>query len=198
MDAASPGPHSHTVARTGLPGGDRDGGYGWWSIALHWLTAAAILALLFAGDSISVSGEAARNVHTTIASCAWLVLAARIVWRLIEGHPPRAATQGRLVFTLGKWTHYVLLAAIAVMLVSGPTAGWASGAGIHVFGLVIPGAQPTQPDLYLAARTLHQAGATTLGIGTALHVAGVLKHMFIDQDGTLERIMVPPARKKTG
>lgn len=178
-----------------FPGRDHDGGYGWWSIALHWLTAAAILALLFAGDSISVSGEAARNVHTTIASCAWLLLAVRIAWRLIEGHPPRAPTQGRVTFLLGKWTHYILLGAIALMLISGPLAGWASGAGLRVFTAIVPGATPPAQDLYGIARTLHVIGATMLGIGTLLHVAGVLKHMFIDQDGTLERIMVPPAHR---
>jgi cytochrome b561 len=40
-----------------------------------------------------------------------------------------------------------------------------------------------------------------LAAGTALHVAGVLKHMFVDRDRTLDRIMAPPRRpaaRKTG
>jgi cytochrome b561 len=91
--------------------------------------------------------------------------------------------------------HYVLLATIALMLVSGPLAGWASGGGIDVFGLHVAGARPALPDLYAAARMLHIAGAVALAVGTLLHVAGVLKHMFVDRDHTLDRIMVPPARR---
>jgi cytochrome b561 len=178
-----------------LRGSDRDGGYGWISIGLHWLTAAAILALLFAGDSIGVVGADARTFHTTLGVCAWLVLAARIVWRLVEGHPPRAPQQDKLSFHAGMAVHYVLLAAIALMLVSGPLAGWASGGGIDVFGLHVAGARPALPDLYAAARMLHIAGAVALAVGTLLHVAGVLKHMFVDRDHTLDRIMVPPARR---
>lgn len=177
-----------------LPGRDRDGGYGWCSITLHWLTAVATFVLLFAGDSIAVEGDAARNAHTTIASCAWVVLALRVVWRLYEGHPPRADWQPRIAFALGLVTHYVLLAGIVVMLASGPLAGWSSGLGLQVFGLHIPGAATPQPDLYALSRTLHIAGGATLAIGTLLHVTGVLKHMFIDRDGTLDRIMVPPPR----
>ena len=90
--------------------------------------------------------------------------------------------------------HYVLLAAIAMMLASGPLAGWASGGGMQVFSFSLPGAQPALREVYAIARSVHVAGATLLAVGTALHVAGVLKHMFVDRDGTLDRIMVPPKR----
>ena len=174
---------------------DRDGGYGWTSIILHWLAAIAIIVLLFAGDSIGTAGEPARRAHTTIASCAWLVLAARIVWRLMEGHPPPAASQGRFSYTAGVAVHYALLAGIALMLVSGPVAGWSSGGGIEVFDLHIPGAEPRIPDLYAIAREAHIIGAVVLAVGTAAHIAGVLKHMFFDRDNLFDRIMVPPKRR---
>jgi cytochrome b561 len=175
-----------------LPGSDRDGGYGWISIALHWLTAAAILVLLFAGDSIATAGEPARRLHTTLASSAWAILLARVVWRLWQGHP-RSPAVGPLSFYAGAIVHYLLLAGILAMLVSGPMAGWASG-GFDIPGLSVPGANPAMPSVHAIARTIHVAGATTLAIGTAAHVAGVLKHMFVDRDHTLDRIMVPPRR----
>ena len=178
-----------------LAGSDRDGGYGWISIALHWLTAAAILVLLFAGDSIGTAGHEARRVHTTVALCAWAILLLRIVWRLQQGHPPRAPGQGRFSFLTGMIVHYLLMLAIALMLVSGPLAGWSSGQGLELFDLVLPGAQQPQPLFYELARDAHIAGAVALAVGTSTHVAGVLKHMFIDKDHTLDRIMVPPTRK---
>jgi cytochrome b561 len=178
-----------------LPGSDRDGGYGWISIALHWLAGIAIIVLLFAGDSIGTAGEPARRVHTTIASCAWLILAARIVWRLVEGHPPPASGQGRFSYGAGVAVHYALLAGIALMLVSGPVAGWSSGGGIEVFDLRIPGAKPHLPALYAVAREAHTVGAVVLAVGTSAHIAGVLKHMFFDRDNLFDRIMVPPKRR---
>jgi cytochrome b561 len=190
----SPAPAAEN-RKTRLTGADRDGGYGWISIALHWLAGIAIIVLLFAGDSIGTAGEPARRVHTTIASCAWLVLAARIAWRLMEGHPPPAPGQGRISFSAGLLVHYLLLAGIAVMLVSGPVAGWANGGGIDIFDLHIPGASPSAPGLYALAREAHIIGAVVLAVGTAAHIAGVLKHMFFDRDNLLDRIMVPPKRR---
>lgn len=179
-----------------IPGSDRDGGYGWISIALHWIAALAILVLLFAGDSIATVGDQARRTHTTVASAAWLFLAARIVWRLLEGHPPPHG-RGGVSHWAGFVVHYVLLGAIALMLVSGPLAGWAGGAGFHVFDLHVPGSDSAPRGVYTAARIAHIAGAVTLAVGTTLHVAGVLKHMFIDRDHTLDRIMTPPLRSSS-
>lgn len=178
-----------------LPGRDRDGGYGWTSIALHWLAAIAIIVLLFAGDSIGTAGEPARRVHTTIASCAWLILLARIVWRFMEGHPPPAKGQGRFSYGAGVVVHYALLAGIALMLVSGPLAGWSSGVGIEVFDLHIRGADPRVSELYAIAREAHIVGAVVLAVGTTAHIGGVLKHMFFDRDNLFDRIMVPPRKR---
>src|SRR5262245_32849023 len=114
------------------PKADRRSGYGWISIALHWLAAAAILVLLFLGDSIGAGGQEARGLHTTVAACIWLALALRVGWRLVQGHPERMATQGKFSYLAGKAVHFILLAAISLMLVSGPLAGWASGQGINV------------------------------------------------------------------
>jgi len=177
-------------------GQDYDSGYGWISIALHWLTAAAILFLLFAGDSISVSGAEARDTHTTLAICAWAILAARVVWRLQQGHPPRAESQGRIAFYAGVGVHYILLLAIVLMLMSGPLAGWSSGIGFQVFEIHLEGADPSLPQVHELARGLHFWGAVLLTVGTGVHVAGVLKHMFVDRDQTLDRIMAPPERRR--
>lgn len=186
-DAAS------NVRMHGLPGSDYGNGYGWISITLHWLTAAAILVLLFAGDSIGTVGRPARHLHTTIAVSVWAILLVRVTWRLWQGHPREPGMSAFSYYT-GLVVHYLLLAAIIAMLISGPLAGW-SGGGFDVFGISVPGASRPSPTLYQLARTTHVVGATTLAIGTTAHVAGVLKHMFINQDHTLDRIMVPPRRE---
>lgn len=177
-----------------LPGGDRNGGYGWISIALHWLTGAAILALLFVGDSIAAIGDNELRLHTTIASLAYILLAARVVWRLVEGHPPPPGGKKSWSHTAGVAVHYALLLAIGLMLVSGPTAAWSSGVGIRILQLAIASPFPPSPQVFEIAKASHDLGATILVWGVLLHVAGVLKHMFVDRDHLLDRIMVPPRR----
>ena len=184
----------HTDSRR-LPGGDRDGGYGWISIALHWLTAAAIFALLFVGDSIAAVGDGELRLHTTIASMAYILLALRIVWRLVEGHPGGKKSWSH---TTGVAVHYALLFAIGLMLVSGPLAAWSSGVGIRIFQLTIPSPMPPSPSVFQFAKASHDAGAAILVWGVLVHVAGVLKHMFVDRDHLFDRIMVPPRRSGDG
>ena len=172
-----------------LPGQDRDGGYGWISIALHWLTAVAIGALLFAGDSIGVVGADARNFHTTVGAIAWLFLAARIVWRLQQGHPPRAQGQGRLSFILGMAVHYVLLVAIAMMRCqpAGGMVGRRNACSASSSGPQRPLARsmlPRDGSLFRARCRWQLGGAACRGRAEA--------HVRRPGSRTLDRIMVPP------
>lgn len=169
--------------------------YGWTSIVLHWLSAAAVLILLFAGDSISVSGEAALNFHTSFAVMAWLLLFFRIVWRLILGHPPPTEGESGLTFKVGVAVHYCLILGIALLLASGPFAGWSSGRGIAIGDTVLLGPADFKPNYHEISMLLHHIGAWIVGLGTCAHIAGVLKHIFIDRDDTLDRIMVPQRKR---
>ena len=65
-------------------------GYGWVSIALHWTTAIIVLTLWFVGSSIQSdpgTQESTLRLHTSIAITAYLLLWARVIWRLKIGHP---------------------------------------------------------------------------------------------------------------
>jgi cytochrome b561 len=170
---------------------DTQDGYGWLSIALHWVTAIAVLGLWFVGANISGSGTERNgmvSLHTTIAVMSFALLVIRIVWRLRSGHPGRSARQGELSFAAGKLVHYVLLASLAVMLGSGPLMAWSAGSAIHVFALDIPSPWEPSPEAF---SILHLVHSTTATVVVGLHVLGVFKHMIFDRDGTLDRIMAP-------
>ena len=66
-------------------------GYGWLSIALHWLTAIAILTIWFVGSSIqndlAAGSESSLRLHTSIAISAYVLLWFRVIWRFKQGHP---------------------------------------------------------------------------------------------------------------
>lgn len=175
--------------------GDTRNGYGWLSIALHWITAIVVLALLFVGSSIA-SDDAARRAemilaHTTIAVTCYALLWYRVVWRFVKGHPGPLPTQRSAFFVIGKYVHLATLAAIACMLISGPLMVWSGGEAIGVGGwFEIP--SPLEPRLALRdfLHTVHRTGAIIIVTGVLLHIGGVYKHAAFDQDGTFGKMLI--------
>jgi cytochrome b561 len=182
---------------------DSQTGYGWVSIALHWITAVAIIYMLFLGNSIAVNqGEArvqALNLHTSVGIANYIVLWGRIVWRAAYGHPGPMPGQQGTFYTLGKWTHYVLLAALGVMLVTGPAMAWASGIDVAVFDwFSIPSATQANFELRDLLHRVHRASAITIFIGIVLHLGGVYKHTAFNRDGTFVKMIVPDRDGRNG
>jgi cytochrome b561 len=170
-------------------------GYGWISIALHWLTAFLVLTILFIGSSIQADVAAgstdALRLHTSLAISAYVLLWARIIWRFKQGHPDATPEQDGVFYQIGKYTHYVILGAIAAMLISGPLMVWSRGEAIYVFDwFTIPGPFGMNMDLYLFLHGIHVWGSRIIVIGTVLHLAGVYKHAAFNQDGTFGKMLV--------
>jgi cytochrome b561 len=174
-------------------------GYGWISIALHWLTAILILAIWFIGSSIQSDVAAGSTdtlrLHTSIAICAYVLLWARIVWRFKQGHPDATPEQRGVFYKIGKYTHYVILAAVAAMLISGPLMVWSRGEAIFVFDwFTIPAPYGMNMELYTFLHAIHVWGSRIIIVGTLLHLGGVYKHAAFNQDGTFGKMLVA-ARK---
>ena len=88
-----------------------------------------------------------------------------------------------------KITHYLLYALMLVVPATGYIVSTSAGAGVSVFGLFeVPAVLPKSVPLRDAAISVHYYFAYA-GVGLiALHVAGALKHHFIDRDDTLRRM----------
>ena len=170
-------------------------GYGWASIALHWLTAIVVLALWFIGASIqadlAAGSDATLRLHTSIAISAYVLLLIRIWWRFKQGHPAAMPAQAGVFYQIGKYTHYAILVAITVMLISGPLMVWARGNVIHVWEwFTIPGPFGENMDVYYFLHSLHVWGSRVIIVGTVLHLGGVYKHAAFNQDGTFGKMLV--------
>jgi cytochrome b561 len=170
-------------------------GYGWISIALHWLTAIVILTIWFIGSSIQTDVAAGSTstlrLHTSIAITAYLLLWGRILWRFWQGHPAPLPEQAGVFYQLGKYTHYVMLIAIAAMLVSGPLMVWSRGEAIYVFDwFAIPGPYGAHMWLFTLTHTVHVWCGRVIIVGTLLHLGGVYKHAAFNQDGTFGKMLV--------
>lgn len=175
---------------------DTPTGYGWVSILLHWITAVAIVMMLFLGSSIeALVGETrieAINLHTSIGISSYLLLAARIVWRVVCRHPGPQPGQEGAFYTIGKGVHYLMLIALAAMLVTGPAMAWASGLDIAVFDwLAIPAAAEPHYTLRDALHAVHQFCAIVLFFTVLLHIGGVYKHTAFNRDGTFVKMIIP-------
>lgn len=180
--------------------GDTTTGYGWISIALHWITAIIVLTIWFIGASINADpevgiSEETLRLHTSIAICAYVLLWARVVWRFMKGHPGPLPGQAGAFYAIGKYTHYIMLAAIGAMLISGPIMAWSRGQPLYVFDwFTIPGPFGMNVALFDAMHAIHVWCSRIIIVGTILHLGGVYKHAAFNQDGTFGKMLVA-ARK---
>jgi cytochrome b561 len=172
--------------------GDTRSSYGWVSIAAHWISAIVVCALWLIGHSIrsDASGDAA-HLHTSIAVTAYVFLWWRVIRRFTQGHPHPLPRQRGWAFTLGKYTHFTLLAAIAVMLLSGPLMVWSRGEAIHIFQWQIASPFASHAQVATELYRVHATAAAIIGFGILLHIAGVYKHAAFNRDGTFTRMLVP-------
>ncbi|MFM1895893.1 MAG: hypothetical protein RLZZ385_967 [Pseudomonadota bacterium] len=166
----SQSPPSHSL--------DRPDSFGWTSIILHWATAILVIILWIMGKGIELAPpelvESRRVAHVTLGLTVWLVLAVRIGWRLLSGHP-RSAGQSDRTHRLAKLAHYCMLGLLTVMLLSGPVQAFSGAEGL----------------VYRLAHGLHGLSATLLALLVALHIGAALKHLMFHDDETIARIFVP-------
>lgn len=169
--------------------------YGWAAIALHWISAVGIIVLYLTGEggeeAEGRAGEAAANVqHVSIGLLLFAFLAARVLWSLAQPKPAPLETR-RWLRLAAAAVHALFLIMITVQLVTGPLAVWAEGEPLKVFDWATVPSPFGRPVEWLgeAAEEIHGAAANLLWPLLGLHVLGALKHMFIDRDATLRRML---------
>lgn len=172
------------------------------AIALHWIIAFSILGLIavgwIMGDMPPGADQfAVIQLHKSFGITVLLLSIARVVWRLMNPPPPEPPMPGwqRAVSGLVHGAFYVLIIAM-------PLSGWimvsASPTGI---GTMLYNAIPwphlpvladlpaeTKKQLHEPLEFVHSKLAWVIIVLLGLHVAGALKHQFVDRDGLLARM----------
>jgi cytochrome b561 len=123
------------------------------------------------------------------------LMAVRLGWRLSQPVPPLPDTMSAAERLLARFTHWGFYALLIAMPVAGLIMISASSFPIgEVFWLFpFPDLVENDQQLYETAREVHEIlGWAILGV-LGLHVAGALKHHFIERDNVLLR-MLPGAR----
>lgn len=163
------------------------------AIALHWLLALLIVGTFAVGFTMAdmpFSPQRLKlyNWHKWSGSVILALSALRLLWRLSH-RPPADVPMPGWQRSAAHATHHLLY----LLFFAVPLVGWAysSAAGfpIVVFGLVpLPDFVPVDKALAAAIKPWHGWLAYALAVLVLLHVAGALKHHFIDRDGLLHRM----------
>ncbi len=174
--------------------------YGSVAKSFHWLTALLIVTLIPLGiyanglpyaTSEQLSTKAWMfSLHKTLGVTVFFVAVARIGWAVIQPKPGPLHPQRRIETGLAAMVHWLLYGSLLLV----PLSGWvhhAATAGFAPiwwpFGQNLPFVPKSEPLADLTAG-LHIVFERVLAASILLHVAGALKHQFIDRDATLRRM----------
>ncbi|HEX8414206.1 MAG TPA: cytochrome b, partial [Sphingomicrobium sp.] len=175
------------------------------AIVLHWLIGLLLIFEVGLGlrldDAAGSVKFAIFQLHKSVGITILLLVALRLVWRFHRSPPPLANTGWeRMLATLVHALFYGLLFALPLsgwIIVSTsktvvPTLLYGAVAWPHFPGLdnLAAGAKVAWNE---ASEFVHVNLVTMLYVLLGLHVAGALKHHFLDRDGDISR-MAPGTR----
>lgn len=175
--------------------------YGSVSKTFHWLTVLLILTAIPLGiianklpydTSEALAFKAFLfSMHKTVGITAFFVALARIAWALGQPKPAGLHPERRLESFMAELVHWLLYGSLVLV----PLTGWihhASTSGFAPiwwpFGQNLP-LVPKSEALAGLTAGLHIVFERVLVISIFLHIAGALKHHFIDKDDTLRRML---------
>jgi cytochrome b561 len=175
--------------------------YGAIAIALHWLLAVLLCALMALGWTMVALPDAGfdtRKVmlilyHKEIGLAAFAVGVVRLAWRLANPLPALPAGTGYAQEAAARFVH---LAFYGLMLAL-PVSGWlmSSAAAIPVswFGWFdLPDAVAPNEALFRRLIDVHRWLGWALAALLCLHAGAALVHHFLLRDDTLRKMLAPP------
>ncbi len=165
---------------------------------LHWLLGMAIVAVFAVGlymADLPFSPQRLKlyNWHKWAGMVILGLSLVRLFWRLTHRPPELPASIQNAMPAWQRTAHHATHHGLYLLFFAVPLLGWAysSAAGfpIVLFGVLpLPDFVPVSPDLADALKPLHKLSAFAMAALVLLHVAGALKHAWIDRDGLLGRM----------
>lgn len=166
--------------------------------ALHWALALAIVGNFVLGVYMAdLPFSPARLQYFSWHKWAGvLVLAFSLVRLLVRLAVPAPALPPAIEAAMPGWqklAHHGTHLGLYLCFFAVPLSGWAysSAAGFPVvlFGLwPLPDFVPVSESLADGLKAAHAAAAFAMAALVLLHVAGALKHQFVDRDGLMSRM----------
>lgn len=169
-------------------------GYGWISIAFHWLMALAIFGLFGLGlymvelTYYDTWYRGSLDLHKGAGILLALAWGGRLAWRILNTRPEEL---GNKVWEhkVAHLVHILLYLLMLALFVSGYLISTADGRAIEVFGWFEVPASLMMVNQEDVAGVIHWGLAWSLMVLVALHAAAAVKHHVIDKDRTLVRML---------
>lgn len=169
----------------------------WGTLAklFHWTIAILVISTLALGawmTELEPSADKMRwyALHKSIGLSILVLMLLRLLWRSIDTRPRQAPGIGPIARRVSRTVH----ASFYVLLIAMPISGWiynsAANFPLRWFGWVhVPALAAPDPALKQLALGVHETLFYIILALVVLHIAGALKHHFMDRDNSLRRML---------
>ena len=171
----------------------------------HWLVVLLLLVQIPAGIAMIAPALEQGSIdrlfilHKGLGVVLLVVVVARVLWRLTHPAPPMSEAIPELERRVAIATHGVIYAVLVVVAGSGYVHVVGGGFPIEMMdALGLPTMLPLMPEVASWASLVHRYSTFLLVALVAVHVAEVLRHHLVVQDGTLARMWPPLGGRKGG
>ena len=173
-------------------------GYDAVAIALHWLMAALLLALLTLGwfmVGLPDAGYDTRKItlilaHKALGMLALALVALRFLWRLREPLPPLADGVPMWQQVAARLVHLLFYALMFALPLTGWVMNSAGGYPMTFFGwFEMPPITGPNEWLFHLCIAVHRWLAYAMAALLVFHAGAALHHHFLVRDDTLRRIL---------
>ena len=165
------------------------------AIALHWLIALGVFALVgVAWYMVDIpKGAPDRafwfNLHKSIGTTVGVLVLIRLWWRLTHKPPALPSSMPAWEVTAAKTSHALLYACVIIMPVTGFIASQFTKYGVKYFGLFSIGPFFAEnKEVRDAIQEVHEITSFVLVALVVVHILAALKHLFLDKDGVFQRM----------
>lgn len=168
--------------------------YGWPAKTLHWGMALLLISLVALGLYMSdmPRGEeksALIRLHASSGVLAFLLLAIRFIWKLINETPAPVSEIGWQIM-LSKLVHFGLYAVVAAQVITGSLSLMTVGWDVPFYGLFsIPTPYERDMELHHFWEELHETSWYIFASLLALHIMATLFHQLIAKKNLLKRML---------
>jgi cytochrome b561 len=169
----------------------------WWTVLLLAVQIPVGIYMSYRGNLLNIWDgltNALYSSHKLLGIVIFLLVLARLLYRLGHGAPPDEPTITWWQKAGGHFNHWALYLALLVVPVLG-YLGVSLYPALDIFGLFsLPGI--VAPDQGAAARVFrwHLIGAVAIILLIGMHVGAALFHYVIRKDGVLRRMWVRAGR----
>ncbi len=164
------------------------------ALALHWLTALLVLALIGIGYGRGFfpreTARAMMDWHRMIGICVLAVVLFRLTWRTFIHRAPALPAMPGTMRMAAIGVHAMLYVMLLVMTLSGWAMTSARGRDVSLLSIIpLPRLVAESKAMGHQFETIHVFSVYVLLTLISVHVAGAVYHQYIRRDGLMSRML---------